>query len=135
GVEKYEKVFDSDDPALRYHYRLTLKEGSDVERIREELYKYNEIESSEPDYYFETQTVPNDPYYPMWHLQKIQMENAWNINKGSTAVTVAVIDTGIDYTHPDFAGVTFVQGKDFVTCDMLTKRGQEVVCGAPRPMD
>ncbi|HRN96025.1 MAG TPA: S8 family serine peptidase [Candidatus Levybacteria bacterium] len=136
GVEKYEPVFDSDDPTLMYHYRLALKKGSDVQKIREALYKLDEIESSEPDYYIETQAVPNDPQYPtMWSLQKIQAENAWNINKGSNEITVAVIDTGVDYNHPDFKGRTFVAGKDFVTCDNILISGGQGQCIEPRSMD
>jgi len=48
--------------------------------------------------------VPNDPRYgSQWNLKKIGMETAWGITTGSTNVVVAVIDTGVDYTHPDLA--------------------------------
>ena len=45
--------------------------------------------------------MPNDPEYPgkQWNLQKISMPQAWDINLGRPEV--AVIDTGVDYTHPD----------------------------------
>lgn len=47
---------------------------------------------------------PNDPRYASeWNLKKIGMETAWGITTGSTDVVVAVIDTGVDYTHPDLA--------------------------------
>ncbi len=139
GVEKYEPVFESKDPALQYHYRLTLKKGSDVQKIREEIYKLDEIGSSEPNYFLKTQAVPNDPLYPsMWDLQKIQMENAWNIQTGSNDVIVAVIDSGVDYTHSDFVGRRFVHGKDFVTCDdyVINKDTSQILgCREPKSMD
>lgn len=48
--------------------------------------------------------IPNDPRYrSQWNLKKIGMEQAWAITTGSADVVVAVIDTGVDYTHPDLA--------------------------------
>ena len=47
---------------------------------------------------------PNDPSYPsQWHLPKIQGPEAWSSSLGG-GVTVAVLDSGIDAAHPDFAG-------------------------------
>jgi len=51
--------------------------------------------------------TPNDPgYSSQWGLTKangINMEDAWNIagSSGSSSVVIAVIDTGVDYTHDD----------------------------------
>ena len=49
--------------------------------------------------------TPNDPYYSrQYALQKIDARGAWAITTGSKDVVVAVIDSGIDYGHPDLAG-------------------------------
>ncbi len=68
--------------------------------------------------------VPNDPYYGyQWHLDQIQMPQAWTQNRGA-GVVVAVIDTGVAYRSeggfqqaPDMAGTRFVEGYDFVDND------------------
>jgi subtilisin family serine protease len=52
-------------------------------------------------------TSPNDPTYAagtQWALNGafgINAPGAWDVTRGSTGVTVAVVDTGIDYNHPD----------------------------------
>jgi subtilisin family serine protease len=40
----------------------------------------------------------------MWYLKKIEADLAWDITKGDTSVKVAIIDKGIDITHPDLIG-------------------------------
>lgn len=50
----------------------------------------------------ETQRTPNDTQFSsLYGMTKIQAPQAWDITTGSSNVVVAVIDTGIDYTHPD----------------------------------
>jgi subtilisin family serine protease len=48
---------------------------------------------------------PDDPLVPSsWALRTIRAEDAWRTTTGSAEVVVAVLDTGIDATHPDLAG-------------------------------
>jgi len=59
----------------------------------------------------EFEVVPNDPKYSsQWAPQKIRADEAWVIARGS--VTVAVVDTGVDYNHEDLSG-RVIKGKDF----------------------
>jgi thermitase len=47
----------------------------------------------------------DDPYLSnAWHLSKINADVAWGTTMGSPSVTIAIVDTGIDYTHPDLSG-------------------------------
>jgi subtilisin family serine protease len=50
----------------------------------------------------EANIVPNDTQYgALYGMTRISAPSAWDISTGSTSVTVAVVDTGIDYNHPD----------------------------------
>ena len=48
--------------------------------------------------------IPNDPLYSsQWGLTKIQADKVWGVTTGRQDTIIAVIDTGIDYNHPDLA--------------------------------
>jgi subtilisin family serine protease len=52
-----------------------------------------------------TQAVPNDPKYSsQWGLTQISAPRAWNVTTGVKQGVVAVIDSGVNDTHPDLAG-------------------------------
>ena len=73
---------------------------------------------------------PNDEYFPrQWHLHNtgqsggtagadIRAPEAWEITTGDPNIVVAVIDTGVDSTHPDLVN-NLVQGYDFYDNDDL----------------
>jgi subtilisin family serine protease len=57
---------------------------------------------AEPDYMVQTDVTPTDPRWnQQWDMVKISAPTAWNNQTDSSSVVVAVIDTGIDFTHPD----------------------------------
>jgi subtilisin family serine protease len=78
-----------------------------------------EIEFAEPDYVLRSHHVPNDPLFgQQWYLRDrnvfperradIWAPEAWDITTGRSDVVIAVIDTGIDASHPDLARKLFV---------------------------
>ena len=51
--------------------------------------------------------VNDSLYTSQWSLRKIKADLAWQISQGSDTVLVGVIDTGVDYLHPDLKNKMF----------------------------
>jgi subtilisin family serine protease len=76
------------------------------------------VEYVEPEVVLEaTDTIPNDALWQgQWGPQRVRAQKAWDATHGSASVIVAVVDTGVDYSHPDLQGL-FVPGYDVVNQD------------------
>ena len=100
-------------------YRLKLAPGETVESEITSASMSPDVELAQPNYIYHALEKPDDPLFKFqWGLldtgQKvmsmhgkrgadIKMPFAWNRATGSKDIVVAVIDSGIDYTHPDLA--------------------------------
>ncbi|OVE75275.1 hypothetical protein BVX98_07995 [bacterium F11] len=106
---------------------VTLEDGGDVKKTIKYLSKKAGVEYAHPNhYYYPSVTIPNDPFYgTQWGLKNtgqdggadfydpsgrgtegsdIDAEVAWDTHTGTTGVVVAIIDTGLDWDHPDIEG-------------------------------
>jgi thermitase len=101
---------------------IVIETKEDVKTIKTKLKKYPDVEFVEPDYIVEAletaDYVPNDPYLKyQWGIYNINATKAWDIEKGKKSVVVAIVDTGVDYKHPDIAANYKPGGYDFVNND------------------
>ena len=84
-------------------YYLELKVRSSLENSLRWVLQNKEIMYAEPNYERKLCREPNDTHYVndnLWGLKKIGCPAAWDIST-SSSITVAVLDTGIDYRHED----------------------------------
>lgn len=98
-------------------HRLEVPAGRELEVVRQ-LQQSPLVEWAEPNYLRGILQAPNDQLYRQfqWNMRRIQAEQAWDITTGSPDVIVAVLDTGIDASHPDLAG-KLMPGYDFLNDD------------------
>jgi thermitase len=95
-------------------------------------YKANpNVAYAEPNYYYHAEWTPNDPYFSskQWGPQKIQAPQAWDVTRSNRSVKIAIVDTGVQYDHPDLSGKVIL-GYDFVdnTYDPYDKNGHGTHC-------
>ncbi len=101
---------------IRNLFRVSFLAPVNIGKLCNELKSRPEIEYAEPNYLGNfCNTIPNDPdFSQQWYLENtgqnggtpgvdIKAPEAWDIQTGDASVVVAVIDTGVDYNHPDLS--------------------------------
>ncbi len=114
-------------------YRLHSRSLS-AESLTSTLLKNPNVAYAEPNYIVHAISAPNDPSYSLlWGMKNtgqtilgavgaigadIHAEAAWGLTTGSASIVVGVVDTGVDYTHPDLAANIWSNpgGKGNVAC-------------------
>ncbi len=86
--------------------------------IMESLLGLPDVRYAEPNYAVTAQdTLPNDPAFPQQYaLANIRAPQAWDVTTGSSMVTIAIIDSGVDLSHSEIAPKLLL-GRDFVNDD------------------
>lgn len=96
--------------------RLAVPEGREVEEIAR-LSALPWVRYAEPNYYAygaADALYPNDPDFSrQWHMHRVDAPQAWAATRGSLSFVVAVLDTGVARSHPEFAG-KLLAGKNYI---------------------
>lgn len=85
-------------------YSVTLTPGTDLTEAVEFYGRVEGVQSASADTIVQVQRVPNDPRYTsLYGMNKIGAPTVWDTTTGNPNFVVAVIDSGVDYNHPDLA--------------------------------
>ena len=95
-----------------YYLDCDVETSEEVLTLVKDLSKQKGVKWCEPDMYSSIRSCNSNPYYSsQWYLKNtgyyagmdINVESAWQLVRGASSVTVAVIDSGIDLEHEDLA--------------------------------
>lgn len=104
----------SEEEGKKKIYLLKLSdEQLDISEAVEALEAYPEIEYVSPNYVFKMESPKADDYFyedeeadavlNMWGLEYVNGPQAWEYCSGSPDVTIGIVDSGVDFNHPDLA--------------------------------
>ena len=95
-------------------YEIYFPESVDINAIIKELSQNSHIRSVAPVFAMPVSVVPNDTYYyTQWNMTKVMAQAAWDSEKGSDTAKIAIVDSGVLYSHPDLADKIWVNpGED-----------------------
>jgi thermitase len=112
-------------------------EGTSAEDLISAFSRNPDIVYAHPNHYFRACLTPNDPLFKYQYAlsntgqligsvpgsptgtisSDIKAPSAWEETTGDGTIVVAIVDSGVDLTHPDLAGNMKSSGRDFVNGD------------------
>ena len=89
-----------DDP-LRNLYIVVFTRGT-VQHAVDRFVQESFVQAAQPNFIYQTTMTPNDPDFPQqWSHTRVGSTQAWEKTTGSRDVVIAILDTGVNYNHPD----------------------------------
>jgi len=86
-------------------YELEIPVNTDPFKVVEKMERSGFFEVIHFSAYVRVHASPNDNYYGnQWGFTRVEAPNAWDFSKGDPSILLAIIDSGIEYTHDDLAG-------------------------------
>ena len=116
-AEKYNCRLGDENEFVKNQFKLYVSKTAELNAMQmaNRFYETGLFEFSEPNFAIINAANSDDPHFPFqWNLKNtgqfgqagidIKAEQAWAITKGSPNIKIAVIDDGVDLTHPDLQG-------------------------------
>lgn len=108
GVERVDYLLPQTSRTARAQRTLRLSIGTerDLLAVREALAASGRFRAVSPDWRLHFLVLPNDPMLgQQWHITNptagIHLPQAWDHEQGDASSVIAIVDTGVDWSHPD----------------------------------
>ncbi len=118
NVDSYRPILPNSKGMENHNFRLhrtfllRFSLTANLHKLKTALEDSDLIEEVEYNYLRPTLAdgiVPNDPKFSeQWNLPLMQLPQAWNVEKGSRDIIIAIVDSGIDYRHEDLASKIWI---------------------------
>lgn len=107
------RTFSSGDKLLSRIVTVEYNSKEDPLIVASKLNGLEDVQWAEPHYIYKTSFVPSDPQFSdQWNLQNIQASDAWDISHGDTSIVIGIIDTGVEWVHPDLSENIWINSKE-----------------------
>jgi len=101
-LKRAPKGLSAPDLSRIYIIKLDCEPEQSLQEIVQAYQNNPNVEYAELNYIVTIDFTADDPFYhSQWSLQTIDAPEAWDISTGSSQIVVAVVDTGVDYSHRD----------------------------------
>jgi thermitase len=91
-------------PKIARALKAQLHPGHDAASVVQELRRHPDVAWASLNRVRKAAAVPNDTRFDdQWGPQRVRADDAWDVPQASTGIRVAIVDTGVDLTHPDLS--------------------------------
>jgi fibronectin type 3 domain-containing protein len=89
-------------------FRVQLNRNVSLQYALDRIRRHSDVLYVEPNHVLQAVATPNDPSWgSQYGPKKMQADLAWDYYEPQGQTVVAVVDTGVDYTHPDLTDVLY----------------------------
>ena len=92
---------------------IKIAEANDFNEFLNYYNSLPEVDYAEPNYIYQASLIPTDTLFNnQWYLQKIKAVEAWDTTRDSPNTIIAVIDSGVQISHPDLKDNIWLNKKE-----------------------
>ena len=89
-------------------FRVRLNRSVSMQYALDRIRRHADVTYVEPNHIVQAAAAPNDPSWgSQYGPKKMQVDQAWDYYEPQAQTVVAVLDTGVDYNHPDLSSVLY----------------------------